>query len=204
MRSLFVGCALVTGALLVVAQSPSLQVRAQEKPAAEKSSQQGAKTRAEASGSPDGQKEARIRELMDLTGAKNMGQQLIQAGMEQFRSSVLSSQPDNPRAKEFVEAFVTRFQKHFDSTSLNAEIIPIYDKHLSAEDVKSLLDYYHSPFGQRMLKALPEVARESQEKGYALGQKAAEDTMEELKAEFPEFTGSKDDDKRPAADRKQP
>jgi len=50
---------------------------------------------------------------MDVTGAKNMGEQLIEAGMEQFRSSVLDSQPDNPRAKQFVEAFVVRFQKTF-------------------------------------------------------------------------------------------
>lgn len=141
---------------------------------------------------------------MELTGAKNLGQQLIEAGMEQFRSSVLDSQPDNPRAKQFVEAFVIRFQKHFDSTSLTNEVIPIYNKHLSDQDIRGLLEYYQSPLGQRMLKALPAVARESQEKGYALGQKAAEETMDELKAEYPEFTGAKDEEKGPASDPKQP
>jgi hypothetical protein len=38
-----------------------------------------------------------------------------------------------------------------------------------------------------MLKVLPEVARESQAAGFKLGQKAARETMEELKAEYPEF-----------------
>jgi hypothetical protein len=208
MRPLLVGCLLLIGTIVVTTQSPSLRVSAQDKSPAKPAPRAAVKTPADAStGTPSGiepEKEAHIRELMELTGAKNLGQQLIEAGMEQFRSSVLDSQPDNPRAKQFVEAFVTRFQKHFDASSLTNEVIPIYNKYLSSEDVNGLLEYYHSQLGKRMLKALPAVARESQEKGYALGQKAAEETMEELKAEYPEFTGAKDDDKRPATDPKQP
>ena len=194
MRALFVACALLSGALVVLAHSPSVRVIAQEKSSPPKSATQ-------APANIDPQKDARIRELMDVTGAKNMGQQLIEAGMEQFRSSVLDSQPDNPRAKQFVDAFVVRFQKHFDADSLNERVIPIYDKYLTAEDLQGLLDYYRSPLGQRMLKVLPEVTRESQEVGFALGKKAAQETMDELKTDFPEFTG-KEEDKHPAGDAK--
>ena len=194
MRALFVACALLAGVLVVLAHSPSVRVIAQEKSSPPKSATQ-------APANIDPQKDARIRELMDVTGAKNMGQQLIEAGMEQFRSSVLDSQPDNPRAKQFVDAFVVRFQKHFDADSLNERVIPIYDKYLTAEDLQGLLDYYRSPLGQRMLKVLPEVTRESQEAGFALGKKAAQETMDELKTDFPEFTG-KEEDKRPAGDAK--
>jgi hypothetical protein len=122
--------------------------------------------------------------------------------MEQFRSSVQDSQPNNPRAKQFVDAFVAGFQKHFDPNSLNERIIPIYDKYLTTDDLKGLLDYYHSPLGQRMLKTLPELTRESQATGLTLGQKAAQETMEELKADFPEFTGSKEEDKHPGGEPK--
>jgi len=194
MRALFVACALLAGVLGVLAHSPSVRVIAQEKSSPPKSA-----TLAPADIDP--QKDARIRELMDVTGAKNMGQQLIEAGMEQFRSSVLDSQPDNPRAKQFVDAFVVRFQKHFDADSLNERVIPIYDKYLTAEDLQGLLDYYRSPLGQRMLKVLPEVTRESQEAGFALGKKAAQEIMDELKTDFPEFTG-KEEEKRPAGDAK--
>jgi hypothetical protein len=204
MRPLLVACALLSGALVVLAHAPAIHVIAQEKsaPPAKPAPQVLRKATPPASGSVSSQKEARIRELMDVTGTKNLGQQLIEAGMEQFRSSVLDSQPDNPRAKQFVEAFVSRFQKHFDPDSLNEKVIPIYDKYLTAEDLQGLLDYYHSPLGQRMLKVLPEVTRESQAAGFALGQKAAQDTMEELKTDFPEFTGAKEEDKRPAGDPK--
>jgi len=199
MRLLLVACALLFGALLVLAHSPSLRVNAQEKPAAAKPSSPAAKG-SQPSSAIDPQKEARIRELMDVTGAKDLGQQLIEAGMEQFRSTVQDSQPNNPRAKQFVDAFVARFQKHFDPDSLTERVIPIYDKYLTTDDLKGLLDYYHSPLGQRMLKALPEVTRESQATGFALGQKAAQETMEELKADFPEFTGTTEEDKRPGGE----
>jgi len=204
MRPLLVACALLSGALVVLAHSPAVRVIAQEKsqPAAKPTPQAPRKPTPPASGNVSSQKEARIRELMDVTGTKNLGQQLIEAGMEQFRSSVLDSQPDNPRAKQFVEAFLIRFQKHFDPDSLNDKVIPIYDKYLTTEDLQGLLDYYHSPLGQRMLKVLPEVTRESQAAGFALGQKAAQETMEELKTDFPEFAGAKEEDKRPAGDQK--
>lgn len=195
MRALVTACALLLGALVVLAHSPSIRVIAQEK------SSPAPKPAAQAPANINPQKAARIRELMDVTGAKNMGQQLIEAGMEQFRSSVLDSRPDNPRAKQFVEAFVTRFQKHFDADSLNERVIPIYDKYLTTEDLEGLLDYYQSTLGQRMLKVLPEVTRESQEAGFALGKKAAQETMDELKVDFPEFAG-KEDDNRPAGDAK--
>jgi hypothetical protein len=200
MRQLLVGCALLCGALVILAYSPSLEVVAQDRTAAPTpSSQSTAKGTARSSSAIDPQKEARIRELMDLTGAKNLGQELIEAGMEQFRSSVQYSQPDNPRAKQFVEAFAAHFQKHFDPNSLTDRIIPIYDKYLTDDDLKGLITYYHSPLGQRMLKSLPELTRESQAAGFAMGQKAAQDTMEELKGDFPEFTGGKDEEKRPGA-----
>lgn len=204
MRTLLIGCALLSGALLVLAHSPSLQVNAQEKPAAAKpSSPSPTRNSQQASSAIDPQKEARIRELMELTGAKDLGQQLIAAGMEQFRSSVQDSQPNNPRAKQFVDAFVARFQKHFDPDSLTEHVIPIYDKYLTSDDLKGLLDYYHSPLGQRMLKALPEVTRESQAAGFALGQKAAQESMEELKTDFPEFTGANEEDRHPGGERNQ-
>jgi uncharacterized protein len=195
MRPLLVTCALLLGAFVVLGHSPSVRVSAQEK------SSPPPKSSVQASANINPQKDARIRELMEVTGAKDLGQQLIEAGMEQFRSSVLDSQPDNPRAKQFVDAFVVRFQKHFDPDSLNERVIPIYDKYLTAEDLQGLLDYYHSPLGQRMLKVLPQVTRESQAAGFALGQKAAQETMDELKTDFPEFA-SKEEDKRPAGDQK--
>jgi uncharacterized protein len=208
MRILIAACGLLASALIVLAQAPSLHVQAQQKPApaAPKAAGHTAAASPDSSEAPRGidpAKETDIRKLIELTGAKTLGEQLMSAGMEQFRASVLDSQPDNPRAKQFVDAFVARFQEHFDPKSLGEAEIPIYDKYLTVEDLKGLLEYYSSPLGQRMLKVLPEIAQESQAVGFSLGRKAAQQTMEDLKADFPEFvTGSKDEEKRPTAEPK--
>ena len=202
MRRVIVACTLLAGAMAILAQSPALRVIAQEKPASPKPKTPARVATTATTPDPprniDAGKEASIRQLMEVTGAKTMGEQLMKAGMEQFRASITESQPDNPRAKQFVDAFQTRFQKHFDPNSLTEKVVPIYDKYLSEEDVKGLLEYYNSPLGQRMLKALPEVARESQAVGFALGQKAAQETLEELKADYPDFvSGTKPEEKNP-------
>ena len=201
MRKFVVGCGLLTGALIVLAQAPSTRVSAQEKPAAEKPARQAPaqpKSPEGTSAKVDPAKEADIRQLMDVTGVNGLGEQLMNAGIAQFRANVTESQPDNPRAKQFVDAFAVRFQKHFDPHSLTDTVIPIYDKYLSNEDLKALLEYYKSPFGQRMLKILPEVARDSQLAGFTLGQKAADEAMDDLKAEYPEFVpNSKEEEQHP-------
>jgi uncharacterized protein len=212
MRRFIAACALAAGALGVVATAPSIQVSADGQFSLEKqatSEEQASKPEAHASqrsadalAKVDPTKEADIRQLMDVTGAKDLGQQLMEAGIAQFRASVTESQPDNPRAKQFADAFAQHFEKHFDPHALTETVIPIYDKHLSTEDLRELLAYYQSPFGQRMLKVLPEVARESQAAGFKLGQKAAEQAMEDLKPEYPEFVpNASDDEKHPATNR---
>jgi uncharacterized protein len=202
MRRLIAACALAAGGLAVVAEAPSVQVSAHETTSSETHARtpeaQAARRSPEGSAKIDPAKEADIRQLMDVTGAKVLGQQIMDAGIAQFRASVTDSQPDNPRAKQFADAFALRFQKHFDPHSLTETVIPIYDKHLSSEDLKELLAYYQSPFGQRMLKVLPEVAHESQVAGFKLGQKAAQEAMEELKGEYPDFVpNGSEEEKRP-------
>jgi uncharacterized protein len=202
MRKFIVGCTLLIGAAVVLAQAPDVRVSAKEKTAQQATTNQ---TQAQSQTKPaspatkiDPGKEADIRELMQVTGVNGLGEQLMNAGIAQFRANVMEAQPDNPRAKQFADAFVARFQRHFDPHRLTETVIPIYDKHLSQEDLKALLDYYKSPFGQRMLKILPEVARDSQLAGYTLGQKAAEEAMDDLKADYPEFMpSSKEDEKHP-------
>lgn len=194
MRKLIAGSGLLAGVLALVAQSPSMPVRAQEKAAPVKP-QSPAQPPANAATPPA--KEASIRQLMELTGVTGLGAQMMKTGIEQFRASVTESQPDNPRAKQFIDAFVAGFQKHFDPESLTEKVVPIYDKYLTEEDLQGLLQYYRSPLGQRMLKALPEIARESQQAGFLLGQKAAQDTLEDLKNDYPDFVSGKD----PGADR---
>jgi len=49
-------------------------------------------------------------------------------------------------------------------------VVPIYDRHLSEEDVDGVSAFYRSPVGRRVIKALPEIMAESQRAGQEWGQ----------------------------------
>lgn len=202
MRNFVVACSLLAGAFAVLAQSPGRLAHAQEQATPPRTPPKIDAPRPSTAPSPThqaGSKTEKIRQLMELTGAKNMGQELMKAGMEQLRANVIESQPNNPRATQFLNAFATQFPKHFKPEDLGEKVLPIYDKYLSEEDVTGLLDYYRSPLGQRMMKVLPQVAQESQALGFNLGQKAAQETLEELRKDFPEFVA--DSPHAPEADK---
>jgi hypothetical protein len=62
-------------------------------------------------------------------------------------------------------------------------VVPIYDKHLSAEDVKGLIAFYESPLGQRTIEALPAIAREAYDAGAQRGREAGLRVMTRLATE---------------------
>ena len=173
MRELFAACALFTCALIVLAQSPAPTVNAQDKKPA--------------SASIDPAKEADIRALLDLTGSAKLGDQMQSAFLEQARADLMESLPQNERSKRFLDAYIEDFRKKFNAQALTELTIPIYDRHLSAEDLQGLLAFYRSPLGERTLKALPLVLQEAREAGAALEQAAAQETLDELRGEYPEF-----------------
>lgn len=180
MRELFAACALFTCTVIVVVQSPAARVSAQDK-------RESSEERQAAKLSIDPAKEVDIRALLEITGSVKLGEEMQRAFLEQVRASFAESLPQNERSKRFLDDYIDRFQKKFNPQALTELTIPIYDKHISADDLRGLLDFYRSPLGERTLKALPLVLRESRERGAALEQKAAQETMDELKATYPEF-----------------
>lgn len=174
MKALVAVSALLMGALVVLAQAPAPQA-----PAAQAPGMVAAKI--------DAVKEQDIRNLLELTGTKDLVMQVLDSGLEQMRSNFTRALPQNERARQFTDAFTTRFRAKLNADMYVDQIVPIYDRYFSGEDIKGLLRFYGTPVGQRAVKALPQITRESQAIGYELGKKAANDTLEELKKEYPDI-----------------
>lgn len=132
-------------------------------------------------------KQADIRRLLDLMGTKKLMEQMMSMMHEQIRSSLTRSLPQNERGRKMLDAFFQKFRTKFNPELVIENVVPIYDKYLSAEDVKGLVQFYESPLGQRMIKVLPEITREAQLLGSQLGQRAGEEAMVELLSEYPEL-----------------
>jgi hypothetical protein len=133
----------------------------------------------------DPMKEADIRSLMELVGARDMVQDGANNAIEQAREKLLATVPNNDKGQAFVNAFAASYRKKFDAGQVTDELVGIYDKHFTADEIKGLLQFYGSPLGQKAAMEMPKIGREAQAAVRAAGGKAAREALAEAKRENP-------------------
>jgi hypothetical protein len=135
----------------------------------------------------DPAKEADIRSLMELVGAKDILQDGANTAIEQSRERLLASVPNNDKGQAFVNAFAASYQEKFDVDQVTNQLVVLYDKHFTDDEIKGLLQFYGSPLGQKVAAEMPKIGRESQAAIRAASAKAAKDSLAELKQQNPEI-----------------
>jgi hypothetical protein len=141
----------------------------------------------QANSSVDPAKEADIRSLMELVGARELVQDGENNAIEQSREKLLASVPHNEKGQAFVKAFAASYQKKFDVDQITDQLVGIYDKHFTEDEIKGLLQFYGSPLGQRVAAEMPKIGRETQAAIRVANSKAAKDALAELKQRNPEI-----------------
>jgi len=145
-------------------------------------------------GAPQGQatpasidpvKEADIRSLMELLGARDVVQDAVANGTEQFRENLIASVPGNERGQKFVNAFVADYQKKFNPDDLTGQLVAIYDRHFTEDDIKTLLQFYGSPLGQKYAAEMPKISAEAQAANRAVSTRVAKDVLQDLRQQYP-------------------
>jgi hypothetical protein len=121
------------------------------------------------------EQETEIRKMIQLTGMMKM--------MEQMKDQMLTSLKQGSPAG-VPEEFWDKARKKMKVEDLIEQIIPLYAKYYSVEDIKAINAFYESPAGQRLLAQLPQLMQESMKIGQAWGQKAAQEVVAELQAEL--------------------
>jgi hypothetical protein len=76
-----------------------------------------------------------------------------------------------------------RIGKEMDTTELLNEIIPLYDKYYSLDDLKAANAFYSSAAGQRILAATPQIMHESMQIGQDWGRKVGMKVAQEIQEE---------------------
>jgi hypothetical protein len=164
---------------LVIQGSPQNSVQA---------SQQSSQNNASAQSNPniDRVKEADIRSLMELVGARDMVQDGADNAIQQSREKLLAAVPNNNKGQAFVNAFAASYQKKFDTDQITDQLVGIYDKHFTDDEVKGLLQFYGSPLGQKVASEMPKINREIQAAVRQVTGKAAREALAEVKQQNPE------------------
>jgi hypothetical protein len=132
-------------------------------------------------------KDADIRSLMELIGARDQMQGAVASSSEQYREKLLATVPNSDKGQAFVTSFIESYQKKFDVDQLTEQLVAIYDRHYSDDEIKTLLQFYGSPVGQKVAAETPQIAREIQAASRTTGAKAAKEALQALKAQNPEI-----------------
>lgn len=118
-------------------------------------------------------KDEDIRRLLDLSGAGDMGVQVMEQMITAFKQAQ-SGVPDK---------FWTDFMTEVDSDELTELVVPIYDKHLTHDDVRQLITFYETPVGKKLIAVQPKIMQESMLAGQRWGQEIAERVARKLREE---------------------
>lgn len=118
-------------------------------------------------------KNDKIKELMVLTGAGDMGADFAKQLITQYKTAY----------SHVPEKFWTDFSSEIKASDLENLVIPIYDKYYSEQDINDLIKFYNSPVGKKTISVLPQIMRESMEAGQGWGRNISEKILEKLETE---------------------
>jgi uncharacterized protein len=173
-------------AVFLLFVSSALLAQTNDHPA-QPSSQSSPAEAAPAKTSIDPAKEADIRRLLEVTGAKALMFQRMASMEGTLRPLLVNSFPPGEYRNKLIELFFEKLHSKADSQTLIALVIPVYDKYLSDEEIKGMIQFYSTPLGKKMVEVLPKLTAESTEAGQKWGQEIGRQTMIEVLQEHPDL-----------------
>src|SRR5258708_251715 len=118
----------------------------------------GAQSGELAVGAIDPAKEADIRSLLELVGARNQVLYSMTRAAEQYREKLLETVPNNQQGQNFVNAVISNYEKKFAVDTVTGQLISLYDKHYTDDEIKGLLQFYGPPLGQKEGSESPNIS----------------------------------------------
>ena len=129
--------------------------------------------------SSDSQSRAqRIQELLELTGAGDLGVQVMHGILDPMKQAL----PEVPAE------WWDKFSAKVNADDLNKLVVPIYEKNFTDREIDAMLEFYRAPIGRSIMSKLPTVTQESMAVGQAWGESLAEDVLRQLETDGYKFT----------------
>lgn len=135
----------------------------------------------------DPAKEADIRRLLELTGAKALAVQTMTSMEDGIKPLMSNSLPPGDYRDQLIDLFFAKFHSKADAQHLVDLAVPIYDKYLTGEEVKGLIKFYETPLGQKATGVMPKMVGEIQGESREWGEKLGREAMMEVLTEHPEL-----------------
>ena len=114
---------------------------------------------------------ADLEKLLDVSGAASLGSKMAEITSAQLIDAMKKNQPDAPpRAFEIIrEVLLAEFSHFFDDPQVRTDMVQMYAKVFSRQEVTALLEFYSSDLGRKAISVMPRLAEE----GAGVGQRWA-------------------------------
>jgi len=130
------------------------------------------------------EKRAAIDQLLETTGALQLGQQLSAAIIKELADTLRATHANVPQKAldvlpEVVDGVITENLPAFKEL-----LIHIYDAHFTLQELQGLNDFYATELGRKLIQVLPVVLREGMAAGQQWGQALGPEVARRIKARF--------------------
>ena len=126
--------------------------------------------------------QADIVKLLDMTGSGKLGLQVGTAMANQILDQI---RVENPKVTQnMITAVKDETSKLMAEKmpSLMGQIVKVYAKYYSHEEIKGLIVFYQTPLGQKTIRSLPQLVNESMLIGKAWGEDLAPELIRRVEA----------------------
>jgi uncharacterized protein len=185
---LFLSCMISAQAVAHTDQtSPNQRADAQRTPPSSPGTDAGATSKI------DPAKEAAIRQLIDLTGATTVVNQSMDGMQKNLKPMMANIFPPGEYRDKLIDLFFEKFRSKADTQVLINLTVQMYDKYLTEEEIKGLIQFYSTPLGQKTLSVLPKLMVELQGESMKWGEDLGRQSMIEVLSEHPELRKAMED-----------
>jgi|SRR5947207_994830 len=107
-----------------------------------------------------------IEKLFTTLHLREMMQNLMTTSMQQSkqiaRDTIKKKQPELTEEQlKRMDALMDNFVKTLDLSGILDDVIPVYQRHLTKQDVSAMLAFYDSPTGRKILREQPAMMAEA-------------------------------------------
>ncbi len=140
----------------------------------------------------DPQLHADILRLIDATHLKETMRDYGRQMMETMRPSIEDSLPQSANRKQIMHEVETKMMAALQSQAATDQIVMVYAKYLSDDDVKGAAAFYESPAGQRFNAVSTQMEDDLSHSGELFAMKNLDLILKGLCASHPELRGKAD------------
>jgi hypothetical protein len=128
---------------------------------------------------------AAAKELLVAAGTAKQFDVVVPLITQQLENAFVSLKPDHAaEIKDVFRVMPEKFSQR--KQELLDQVAVLYAERLTADELKDLVKFYHSPIGAKFVQLQPELVQQSMQLGQAWGRKIGQEIEQEVRKELKE------------------